>query len=344
MSLPDLVLRRGGLSLRTTRRSVLVGTLVLLACLGLGVLALTLGDYGTTSGQVAAALLGRADDPLAQYFVAELRAPRVAGALLVGAALGLAGCLFQTITQNPLGSPDVIGFTTGAATGALVQIIVLGATGPAVAAGAVLGGLGTAALVRLLVGAGGLTGQRLVLVGLGVGATLAAVNTLLVVRASLESAQSAAHWLAGSLNAVLWPRVGLLAVAVVVLAVGAVTVGRQVELLALGDDVARAVGVPAERVRGIAVVVAVALVAVATATTGPIAFVALAAPQVARWWTGGALPGILVSALTGALLVLASDLLAQHALGARELQVGVVTGALGGVYLIGLLAVVRRKR
>jgi iron complex transport system permease protein len=169
------------------------------------------------------------------------------------------------------------------------------------------------------------------------------LNTLLVVRASLESAQTAAQWLAGSLNTMLWPKVIVVGVAVLLLAMVLVPVSRGLQQLAVGEDAARATGVDVRRVRTVAVVVGVALVSVATALTGPLAFVALAAPQVGRRLAGLTSPGLVSSALTGAVLVLGADLVAQHAF-AREFSVGVVTGALGGVYLIGLLALERRRR
>jgi iron complex transport system permease protein len=302
-----------------------------------------LGDYSTTTREVVAALTGRASDPLAAYFVNDVRAPRVVTALTVGAALGVAGAMFQSVTQNPLGSPDIIGFTTGAATGALVQIIVVGADTASVALGALLGGLGTAAVVYGLTHRHGLTGQRLVLVGLGVGAGLAALNTLLVVRASLVAAQTAAQWLAGSLNGVLWPRALLTLGVVAVLCAAAVACARPLSMMALGDDVCLAAGVRVQRARTACVVVAVCLVSVATAATGPLAFVALAAPQVARRLAGTPAPGLAGSALTGALVVLASDVVAQRLLAPDELAVGVVTGAVGGVYLVALLVSEWRK-
>jgi iron complex transport system permease protein len=340
----EVTLRLAHASVRFRLRvaAVLAATLVLIAVAA--VVALMLGDYDLGPGQVLKALTGSAEDPLAAYFVRDLRAPRVVAAIVVGAALGVSGSLFQNVTGNPLGSPDVIGFTTGAATGALLQIIVLDGSTRSVAVGALLGGLATAALVHLLVRPHGLTGQRLVLVGIGVGATLAALNTLLVVRASLVAAQTAAQWLAGSLNAMLWPRVLLTLVAVAVLIVAAVGLQRPLAQLALGDDAARASGVPVGMVRGSALLVGVALVSVATAATGPIAFVALAAPQVARRLAGTPTPGLAGPAVTGALLVLVSDVLAQRLFAPTELAVGVVTGALGGVYLIVLLAGEWRKR
>lgn len=334
---------RGDRSVLLGRRSTVVTVATVLALAALVVLSLGMGDYTVGPGQVLAAVLGGGDDPLASYFVTELRAPRAVAAVAVGAALGLSGALFQTITRNPLGSPDIIGFTTGAATGALVQIIVFQTSGPAVGLGTLVGGAATAGLVRLLLGRDGLGGASLVLVGLGVGATLAALNTLLVVRASLESAQTAGQWLAGSLNTMLWPKVLVVLALVVVLAVALLPISRGLQQLSVGEDAARATGVPVAQVRAGAVAVAVALVSLATALTGPIAFVALAAPQVARRLCGLTSPGLVSSAVTGAFLVLGADLVAQHVF-TRELAVGVVTGALGGVYLIGLLALEWRRR
>ena len=339
-----VLIRVGERSVRFRRRAAWVLLALAAAAVVLAGVGLMIGDYGISPGQVLAALTGGGDDRLAAYFVREVRLPRVVTALVVGAALGVAGSLFQNVTGNPLGSPDIIGFTTGAATGALVQIIVLGSDTGSVAIGAVLGGLGTALVVHLLTRPHGLTGQRLVLVGIGVGATLTAVDKLLVVRASLVTAQTAAQWLAGSLNAVLWPRATVALVAVALLIGAAFALARPLQLLTLGDDTARAVGVPAQRVRTLAVLVAVGLVSVATAATGPIAFVALAAPQVSRRLAGTPTSGVAGPALTGAVLVLGSDLLAQRLLAPTELAVGVVTGALGGVYLIGLLALEWRRR
>lgn len=332
-----VVLRRGRWSVRFGRRGAGVLVLALVALLGLALLGLALGDLGLSVGQVAAALTGRSDDRLASYFVTDVRLPRVVAAVVVGAALGVSGSLFQTVTGNALGSPDVIGFTTGAATGALVAIIVVEGTPGQIAVGALLGGLATALLVAALLGRSGLSGLRLVLVGLGVGATLAAVNTLLVNRASLVAAQTAGQWLAGSLNGVLWPRVSLALVAVGVLLVPAVLLHRSVAMLALGDDLPSAAGVPVVRVRAAAALVGVALVSVATATAGPVAFVALAAPQVSRRLAGTPTSGVAGPALVGAVLVLGSDLVAQHAFAPTQLAVGVVTGAVGGIYLIALI-------
>ncbi|GAA3593601.1 iron-enterobactin ABC transporter permease [Klugiella xanthotipulae] len=336
-------IRVGPVSLRTERRSVVVAGCLVVALLALGTVGLLVGDYRIAPVDILRALAGTATDPLGSYFVADIRLPRVVAALTVGAALGMSGGIFQRLSGNPLGSPDVIGFTTGSATGALVVIVLLGGTPLAVAGGAFAGGAVTAALVYTLAYRGGLTSYRLVLVGLGVAAVLAALNSLLVVRADLDSAQDAAHWLAGSLNALPWGGVLFAAAAVAALAPCAAALSRPLGMLALGDDIATGLGVRVQWVRLALLLVGVALVATATALAGPIAFIALAAPQIAARLSRSSGVGLGLAALTGALLVLGSDLIAQRLYAPTQLPVGVVSGALGGLYLIGLLVREWRK-
>ena len=337
MSGGTLAIRRSGLSLRWHQRALLVGVALTLLVCALAATGLLLGELGLTPGQVLSALTG-GGDPLSAYFVTDVRLPRVVAGVAVGAALGAAGALFQTVTGNPLGSPDLIGFTAGSATGAVVAIIVAGGGPATTTTGALIGGGLTAVLIAALSRRHGLTGQRLVLVGLGVGATLTAVDRLLLARADLATAQDAAQWLAGSLNGLLWHRVAPAASGIIALVGIAMVLARPLGMLPLGDDLARATGVQVTRIRGLAVLVGVGLVALATATAGPVAFVALAAPQIARRLTGGAAPAVASAALTGAVLVLASDLIAQRLFAPTQLTVGVVTGAVGGVYLVALLA------
>lgn len=335
--------RAGVLAVRFETRTAWIHLVLVLALIGLAVVALMLGDYGIGVGQVFAALFGRADDPLAGYFVTGVRAPRVVTAIGVGAALGTSGAIFQTLSGNPLGSPDVIGFTTGAATGALIEILVLGGGPVQIAVGAVIGGLACAALVYALSWRGGVAGFRLVLVGIGMAATLQALNRMLEVRAPVEAAQTAAQWLAGSLNATLWPQAGMLGAALAVLLPAAWLLHRPLGMLPYGDLIGIGAGVRVERNRLLLIVIGVGLVAVATAATGPIAFVALAAPHLTRRLTGTAGTALIGSALTGSLLVLLSDVIAQRALAPTQLAVGVVTGTIGGAYLVLLLALEWRR-
>ncbi|MFE1316235.1 FecCD family ABC transporter permease [Kitasatospora phosalacinea] len=327
----------GGRSLRWHPRAALVSGLLLLALLGTAAWTLTAGDYPLPVRDVLDVLGGggrRAD----RYIVMDVRLPRLLTALLVGAALGLAGTLFQTLARNPLGSPDVIGFTVGSATGALTVILLIGGGAATVAGGAVAGGLATSLLVYLLARRGGTQGYRLVLVGIGVSSLLSSLNAYLIARASFSDAQSAAVWLTGSLNARGWEHCTPMALALLVLLPAAVLLGRPLRMLELGDDTAAALGVRTEAVQLRLVLTGVALTAAATAAAGPVPFVALIAPQAVRRLTRTSGPNLLGSALLGALLLALSDLAAQRLLAPTQLPVGILTGVVGGGYLVWLIA------
>ena len=326
---------RDGISVLLPRRPVVVCVVLTLVMLAVVVASLGTGDYPLSPGDVLAVLVGQGD-PASAFIVETLRAPRVLTGVLVGASFGISGAIFQSVSRNPLGSPDIIGFTMGSATGALLVILVIGGTSLQIGLGSIAGGVLAAALVYVLSFRNGVQGYRLVLVGIGISAMLESVNAYLITRATRDDAFAAAHWLVGSLNGRGWEHVWPVAATLALMLPAALALSRRMALLEMGDDAARALGVPAERSKGGAILVAVALVAVGTASAGPIAFVALAAPQLARRLTGSAAPGIIPAALMGALLLSASDLLAQRVLD-TDLPVGVVTGAVGGAYLGWLL-------
>jgi iron complex transport system permease protein len=319
-------------------RSLVVCTALAAVTSMVAVLSIGTGDFPLSPGEVLATLIGRRD-PASEFIVETLRMPRVLTALLVGGAFGIAGAIFQSVSRNPLGSPDIIGFTVGSVTGATLVILLVDETTLDVALGAVAGGLLTAVVVYLLALRGGVQGYRLVLVGIGIAAGLQAVNAALIARATREDAFEAAHWMIGSLNSRGWEHVWPVAAALAVLVPAALALARPMALLEMGDDAARALGVRAERSRLALVLVGVGLTAVATASTGPIAFVALASPQLARRLTRSAEPGLVSAAVMGALLLAASDLAAQRLLSV-DLPVGVMTAGLGGAYLAWL---VRRR-
>ena len=297
-----VVTLRGPIAAQIPWRVVILNSVLVAVILCLSIWALMQGDREYSAFQVIDTLLGGGTRS-SRIFV-PLRAARIVAALLVGAALGLSGAIFQVISGNTLGSPDIIGFTNGAATGALLQIIVFNSGPVEVAAGAVIGGLATSLLVWLMTRHTGLRGFRLVLVGIGVGSTLAALNSLLVVRASLTQAQTAASWLAGSLNDIVWERSFALMIAMALVVPALLLVTRPLGAIRFGDNVAAGLGVSVNRYRVAALFIGVLLVSLATATTGPVAFVALAAPHIAKTLTkttgAGGSP---VPALMGALLV-----------------------------------------
>ncbi|UMP02974.1 iron chelate uptake ABC transporter family permease subunit [Amycolatopsis sp. EV170708-02-1] len=317
------------------RRSLVVVAALALVVLALVVLSVGTGDYEMSPGEVLATLAGQGTK--AQYLVVMGRLPRALVAILVGTALALAGAVFQTITRNPLGSPDVIGFTTGSATGGIVGLLLIGSGPGVVSLGALAGGLLTALVVMALCAPHGLLSSRLVLLGIAVSAVLVGVNSYLLVKANLEAASQAVGWLVGDLAGRDWSYFVPLAVAVAVFAPIVFVNGRALRMLEMGDDTATGIGVDVRRVRLTLVLVAVALVAAATAATGPLPFIALAAPQLARRMTRLPGPNLAASAFVGAALVVAADYLGQRLLESSLLPAGVVAAALGGAYLLWLL-------
>jgi len=252
-------------------------------------------------------------------------------------ALGLSGAVFQSITRNPLGSPDIIGFTQGASLGAVLQILVFDGGQLQIVMGALVGGLTVSLLVYVLAYRNGVQGYRLILVGIGITAILLSLVSYLLLRARIEEAQAAFVWLTGSLNARGWEHVVPVAVALAVLLPLSLAMSRPLRMLEMGDETAQALGVSVERSRLWLLLLGTLLCAVAVAAAGPVGFVALAAPQIAKRLTGSATVGLLPAAAMGALLLLASDLAAQRALAPTQLPVGVATVSVGGLYLGWLL-------
>ncbi|WP_405927801.1 iron chelate uptake ABC transporter family permease subunit [Streptomyces griseus] len=336
------VLRAGSLSLRATRRSVLVCGLLSVALVALAVWAFTLGSYPLSLGDLSAVLSGTARNSV-RTVVLEWRAPRIVAAVLFGAALAMGGAIFQSLTRNPLGSPDVIGFTTGSYTGVVLTLLAGASSYSALAVGALTGGLVTAFAVYLLAFRRGVRGFRLIIVGIAVGALLSSVNTWFSVKADVDTALRAAVWGAGSLSAIGWPAVLMSSGLIAVVALVAPVAQRRMRWLELGDDTATMLGVRVERTKLLLVVLGVAATAAVTAAAGPIVFVALAAPQIARRLTGrGTSVDLAGSALVGALLLLGADIAAQHAIPGVVLPTGAVTVCVGGAYLLVLL--VRESR
>lgn len=337
---PDLLLRVRTLSFRVGRRRLLATSVVGAVALLCGLLGLVLGEVRVGVPDVLRTLLGEGSR-VHETVVLDWRLPRVVAGLAFGAALGVAGAVLQSITRNPLGSPDVIGFDSGAYVGALVAIVLLDDLAAIIPA-ALLGGIGTALLVYLLAYRRGLHGLRLVVVGIGVTAMLSAASTYTILHANLHEQRTAGLWGLGSLNEVDGGDLRLALPALAVLAVPVAWTARRLPALELGDDSARALGVSVERTRITLVVFGVGLSAVVTAVCGPIAFVALAAPQLARRLTGGAGVPMAASAAMGAALLALCDVVAVNAL-SMVLPVGMVTVVLGGAYLVWLLAVQTRK-
>ncbi|UKK95387.1 iron chelate uptake ABC transporter family permease subunit [Brucella pseudogrignonensis] len=322
-------------SFRLHRRGLLISLVLIALILLVAVASLTSGSYQIPVPDALDALLGQGED-MVRIIVVEWRLPRVLLAILLGAALGMSGAIFQSLTRNPLGSPDIIGFAAGSYTGALIVIVLLSGNYYEIAAGALTGGVLTALAVYLLAWRNGMQGFRLIIVGIGISAMLSAFNGWMIKASDLNVAMSAAIWGAGSLNGLGFDQ--LVPVAIVLLIIMPLTMllARPMRQLEMGDDAARASGVNANRTRALLMVLGVALTATVTAAAGPIAFIALAAPQIARRITRSAGVALIPSALTGSGLLAAADYAAQHAF-ETQLPVGIMTVSIGGIYFLWLL-------
>ncbi|MFE4170575.1 FecCD family ABC transporter permease [Streptomyces sp. NPDC056909] len=307
----------------------LVGFLVF--CLGISV-----GEVPIGVTEVMRSLAG-SGDPGTDLIVHELRLPRAMAGLLVGIAFGISGALFQTMTLNPLASPDMIGITQGAGAAVVAGIVLGWDAGLSTQSLGLLGALATALLVYVLAWKRGTTGYRIVLVGIGVSWVCTSLTDYLMAHGGQFEAQASLGWLVGNLNGRDWNAVGPLATALAVLVPVALLLGRWMRTLQLGDDVAKGLGTPVQAVRLATLLTGVGLIAFGTAAAGPVAFVALAAPQVAQRLAGTAWPPPVAAGLTGALMVLSADLLAREVIPGTELPVGVVTGVLGAPVLLWLL-------
>jgi iron complex transport system permease protein len=262
--------------------------------------------------------------------------------VLAGAALGLSGAIFQTLLRNPLASPDFIGVTAGASAAAVLALLVFGLRGYPVSVAAFVGALATAITIYVLSWQRGVTGYRLVLVGVAMTAMMTSVVSYGLTTAEIYDARDALVWLTGSLNAKSWATVTNLGVNLAVLFPLTLLSGRWLTALQVGDETARGLGVPVERGRLALLAVATGLAATATAAVGPVAFVAFVSGPIARRLAGEGGLALVPAALVGALVMTASDVVAQHAIPSVQFPVGVVTAVVGAPYLLWLLAINNR--
>lgn len=337
MTFIDLI-ASGRLRRARRRRAVIGGALILL--LAGFALTLMLGQSFVPPQTVLRVLAGE-DVPGQSFTVGQLRLPRAVVAVLAGLSFGLGGAAFQIMLRNPLASPDIIGISRGASAAAVLAIVVLGLDGPVVSIFAVIAGLGVALLIYGLSFQGGVAGTRLILVGIGVSAMLDSFIAYVLTRAPSWDLAEAMRWLTGSVNGAQLSQALPMLASLAVFGGLLVSRSRDLESLRLGDDTAAALGTNVAATRMLVILSAVGLIAVATAITGPVAFVAFLSGPIAARILGPNGSVLIPSGLVGALLVLGGDYIGQFLLPTR-FPVGVVTGALGAPYLIWLIVRVNR--
>jgi len=332
------------------RNVVVVGLLLAVAVLACAV-HLSLGGTSIDLLAVLRTMFGDAPDFKTELAVTEFRMPRTTAAVVSGAALAMAGALTQTIARNPLASPDVLGVTAGASLGAVGVLVLAGGgagglSGAAALLGmpaaAFIGGLVAGIAVFLLAYRASVDGYRIVLVGLGVSWLATSLVTWMLTLGDVTNAAQALTWMTGSLNAEEWALVGPLAVAAIALTVAAGLLSRPLSLTAFGDATAVGLGASITRIRVVALLAATLLASLATVIAGPLGFVALAAPQIARLLVRSPTPPFAASALVGALIVVLADLLTAR-LFPIPLPAGIGTAIIGVPYLVWLLVRMQRR-
>ncbi|MFE3115434.1 FecCD family ABC transporter permease [Streptomyces niveus] len=315
---------------------LLTAATFLVFCVSIGV-----GDFPIGLPQVITTLLGQGEQ-VDEFVIIDLRLPRALAGLVVGIALGVSGAITQSVARNPLASPEILGITWGAGAVAVFLVTVSGGTTTAVvnsvglSAAALAGGLLTGLLVYFLAWRRGIDGMRLILIGISVSAVMQAITTWLLVQADIRDVARAQVWLVGSLDNRSWDDVRVALWCTLVLLAVVAGAAFQFKPMHLGDEVAAGLGVRYTAVRAVLLLCAVLLAAVAVSVAGPVAFVALVAPQVAMRLTRCPTPPLPASGLVGALLLIGADLVARAGL-PITLPVGVVTAAIGGPFLVYLL-------
>ncbi|CAB4331164.1 unannotated protein [freshwater metagenome] len=318
------------------RGSLLLGIVLMLLLFSLFALSVGSAEIESPWRYIfSPSLTGPAHDVIWQ-----IRFPRVLAALLIGAALGVAGVLSQSATNNPLADPSIIGTSAGASLGATIAVLLniadIGTLPTTIAA--VVGAL----LATLLTFASSRSALQLVIVGIATSALLSAIVGLILTVANRPDARSISFWSLGSLALVTSKSIYLLAPIILATSAVAWFISKKLDLLALGDREVRFLGLNPQRMRLTAFFLIAILIATAVSTVGSIAFLALAAPHITRFLIGPRNRSLIIgSALVGAALLLLADTAARTVAPPFELPIGLITSLIGAPVLILLL---RRSR
>ncbi len=323
------------------RRFILVTSLLATIALALCCAMLMLGNTIYPVQDVIRVLLGEQVKG-ASFAVGTIRFPRMVAGIFSGFAFGVAGTVFQTMLRNPLANPNVIGITAGSSAAAVFCIIVLHASNMVISIASVVGGLATVIVIFLLSKGSSFSIGRLILIGIGIQAIFNAVISYLLLIGQQQDLPTAMRWLSGSLNGAKMENLYPLILTVLLFTPVIILLGKRLDMLELGEQAATSLGIDTNKTRLTLIISSVLIIALATATTGPIAFVAFLAGPIAKRLVGVGFSNIIPSGLVGIILVLASDLIGQFAFVARY-PVGVITGILGAPYLIYLLIRMNRK-
>ncbi len=333
------------LSLKVDRRAPVAALVILMVTLAVLVVSISYGEYDINPWEVIQTITGTLpeDHPDARNFnlvVNTFRLPRILTAFLVGMALATSGAIMQGITRNPLAEPGILGVSAGAGLAAVSIIVWFDNVPLSFLPWAAFGGaLVTAMAIYLLSWKqGGSTPVRLILIGVAFASVLGSLTTFMLVFGNIDDVQQAYVWLAGSVYGRNWEHVRTLGAWLLVLMPLAIFSARQLNTLALGDEIARGLGTRVEVQRVLLLIISVALAAAAVAVTGTISFVGLVAPHITRRLVGPSHEGLIpTTALFGGALLVLADLIGRWMIAPSELPIGIVTALIGAPYFMFLL-------
>ncbi len=323
-----------GFSFRFYPKSCLVGFCTFFSLFAVSIVSLCLGEFPISLNGLIDLFMGQGNE-LSEFIIFDVRAPRILAGTIAGFCLGLSGAILQTLTRNPLASPDIIGISGGASLGAVTSIVVFGGNGLEVALGALIGVFLVTGILIFMSWENRFDVNRFVLFGVGVGLASSACIEFLLTRSDIMRSEEAYLWLMGSLNAVDELKINLGFALVIPFMLSAKWLSEGLDTLSLGEDVALSLGIKLVPLQVSAVAVALLAVTCAVFIAGPVAFIALASGPIARSLIGKA-PALLSSALMGSLILVSADLLARLVFSPTEISVGILTSVFGGLFIIWL--------
>lgn len=347
MSVVVLSARGGQISFRLHQRAVIASTFLVALLMAIGMASLMSGSYPLSMAEVWATLKGHPPADTAATVIWQFRFPRTLVSAMAGALFGLSGAILQYVTRNPLADPSLVGVSQGASLAVVAAIVVFPDINlvwrPVLAFG---GALLVAALIQSIAmqRTGGTT-MRFILTGIGIAAFVSALTNAMLTYGDIDRAQSALGWLAGSIHAVGWPEVVTLALCLLTLGPVVVWSARYLAVLRLGPDISVGLGVPVRRARIAMITLSVGLAAFAVAAVGPLGFVGLVAPHLAlRLACCGVGQHLLLTALTGAIMVSLADLVGRVAAAPVQIPAGILTAILGVPVFLALILKTQTSR
>lgn len=331
----DLIIKKQKIE---NRKAINKNIILLITLFALCFLSLMIGNTNYSAKTVIDVLLGK-EVSGAGFIINTLRLPRAIVGMLAGFAFGISGSIFQRMLRNPLASPDVLGVSSGSSVSAVFCILILRQSGAVVFIASVLSALAVTLVVYLLSQIKGYTITKIVLIGIAMQAMLRSIISYMQIKANVNDLGAVIRWLSGDLSTVSLEDAKILCFSLLIILPILLCCNNQLKILEFGEDVAKTLGVNTVKARLIQLISSVMILAIATAITGPIAFVSFISGPIANKIN---FKNMITAGLVGSIIVVASEIIGQNFLSVK-MPVGVITGIVGTPYLIYLIVSQRRE-